>query len=367
MLILFLPVIVGGLLGTPAGLSFVETESMEPILDPGDGFILIPTQIVGEYKVGDVITFDAENFPYDYVTHRIIGVTSEGFMTQGDNNTFADQSGTFNEPYVKREQIAGKVLAVGGNVVVIPKLGKAITFVGDAVETISRRFYSLVGIDMGNEMLGQAIVTIGILSILAIIIDAVSGAIGINKGKKRERSRKKSSTSPYSIYVIFILFIIFSSSISILSMSQHNRIDLVATEGVTNFRAVHIGETAERYLEVGNSGFIPAHVFIDGQSGIASVEAQTFTLERGETTRVSYLVSAPDEIGYYQDYITIDVYLAIFPHSVAESLRDINRYMPIVAFNIVVIVLSIPIFLYLKASLSTKERIRKNKRAKSVL
>jgi len=143
VLFLFFLIIIGGIIDQPVGIAYVETDSMVPQLDPGDGFILIPSQLVDEYSVGDVITFEAENFPYDYVTHRIVGETPEGFITQGDNNTFTDQSGSRNEPYVNREQIAGRVVQWRGSVVAIPYLGSAVEYVSTTVDTITRVWHPL--------------------------------------------------------------------------------------------------------------------------------------------------------------------------------------------------------------------------------
>ncbi|MFW6382630.1 MAG: S26 family signal peptidase, partial [Haloferacaceae archaeon] len=39
--------VVGQFLGQPILLSYVETGSMQPTLDPGDGFIAIPAQLAG--------------------------------------------------------------------------------------------------------------------------------------------------------------------------------------------------------------------------------------------------------------------------------------------------------------------------------
>jgi len=47
--------VVGQFLGQPVLLSFVETGSMQPTLDPGDGFVAIPAPIAGGIGVGDVV------------------------------------------------------------------------------------------------------------------------------------------------------------------------------------------------------------------------------------------------------------------------------------------------------------------------
>ncbi len=83
----------------------VATGSMEPEIEIGD---LVIIKSYDSYDDGDVITFYDSAFG-GYITHRIIGVNSEGlFITKGDANSVADTSA------VAYSQIIGKVIAVWG-------------------------------------------------------------------------------------------------------------------------------------------------------------------------------------------------------------------------------------------------------------
>ncbi|MFB6159612.1 MAG: S26 family signal peptidase [Haloferacaceae archaeon] len=65
--------VVGGLLGQPILLSYVTSGSMQPTLDPGDGFVAIPTAIAGPVDEGDVVVFRAEQVnDGDLTTHRVV-------------------------------------------------------------------------------------------------------------------------------------------------------------------------------------------------------------------------------------------------------------------------------------------------------
>ena len=90
------------------GKAVVVTGSMEPAIEPGDMIIFREQE---DYEVGDVVVFEAENF----VTHRIIEATENGFITQGDANNVDDGE-------VLREQMIGKV------VLIIPKAGHVVDF-----------------------------------------------------------------------------------------------------------------------------------------------------------------------------------------------------------------------------------------------
>lgn len=90
------------------GKAVVATGSMEPAIKAGD-MIIFHEQ--ADYEVGDIVVFEAENF----VTHRIIDTTENGFITQGDANNVDDGE-------ILREQMVGKV------VLTIPKVGYAVDF-----------------------------------------------------------------------------------------------------------------------------------------------------------------------------------------------------------------------------------------------
>jgi signal peptidase I len=94
-------------------LKMVLSGSMEPTIKTG-GIVMVKP--ASEYQIGDVITYQYGHYSRNLTTHRIIGKTEEGFITQGDNNNAADL-----HP-VEREQIKGKVLLT------IPYVGYAANF-----------------------------------------------------------------------------------------------------------------------------------------------------------------------------------------------------------------------------------------------
>lgn len=88
----------------------IVSGSMEPSLAVDD---LIFNCAQKEYQVGDIITFQSGDA---LVTHRIIGVESGIFLTQGDANNAPDPQG------VVPEQILGQVVGR------IPRMGSLIGF-----------------------------------------------------------------------------------------------------------------------------------------------------------------------------------------------------------------------------------------------
>ncbi|MFC6975369.1 signal peptidase I [Halomicroarcula sp. GCM10025709] len=114
VVVLFLvSMVVGQLLGQPVLLGYVTTGSMQPTLDPGDGFVAIPAALAGPVDEGDVVTFRAEEIQGGgLTTHRVVDRTDRGYVTRGDNNPFTDQDG--GEPPVTDAQIVAVVWQPGG-------------------------------------------------------------------------------------------------------------------------------------------------------------------------------------------------------------------------------------------------------------
>jgi signal peptidase I len=92
----------------------VRSGSMEPDIGVGD---LVVTRPVPSYKVGDVIAFRSAASDAVVVTHRIVGVTDEGFVTKGDANEEVDEALVTLERVLGRQLVTmpyvGRVLSLG--------------------------------------------------------------------------------------------------------------------------------------------------------------------------------------------------------------------------------------------------------------
>lgn len=111
------------LLGSPIQFSYVTSDSMEPTINEGDGYFLRTSATA---DVGDIVTFRSE-VREEFVTHRIVDTTDEGYITQGDNNPRTDQA--TGHPPVTDGQIRGTVAQIRGTPIVLPHVGTLITFV----------------------------------------------------------------------------------------------------------------------------------------------------------------------------------------------------------------------------------------------
>jgi signal peptidase len=109
-LIFYRPVSLGG----DTRYEPVYTGSMEPAIPVG-GVVVIKPVDPESLREGDIICFELSG--PTTITHRIISITEEGFITKGDANEDPDQW------IVKRENIVGKALFT------IPYLGYLSHFV----------------------------------------------------------------------------------------------------------------------------------------------------------------------------------------------------------------------------------------------
>lgn len=73
-------------LGGCTTLTIVSGHSMEPTYYTGD----LVVSRCGEYGVGDIVVYNPPKVGNARVIHRIIGGDSDGWIIQGDNNSFVD-------------------------------------------------------------------------------------------------------------------------------------------------------------------------------------------------------------------------------------------------------------------------------------
>jgi signal peptidase I len=65
----------------------IRGTSMEPTIHAGD---LVMVRQQDDYQVGDVVAYRSE-MGGAVVLHRIVATLSDGYLLQGDNNTFVDR------------------------------------------------------------------------------------------------------------------------------------------------------------------------------------------------------------------------------------------------------------------------------------
>jgi len=68
--------------------NYIDSNSMDPLIDEGTTTIEIKPKNTDEIKVGDIIAYDVDGYDYAFV-HRVVEISQDGqgvyFITKGDN------------------------------------------------------------------------------------------------------------------------------------------------------------------------------------------------------------------------------------------------------------------------------------------
>jgi len=91
-----------------------DTGSMEPTISGGEVVVIDQDVRASNIQVGDIIIFevdcqDSRFVNSNYLGHRVVGVTSDGFITKGDANDHRDQSFDCIDE-VEGEEIVGEIV-----------------------------------------------------------------------------------------------------------------------------------------------------------------------------------------------------------------------------------------------------------------
>lgn len=190
----------GSVLGQPILLSYVETGSMEPTPEPGDGFVAIPAQLTGPPEEGDVVVFRAEEIQDGgLTTHRIVGETDRGYISRGDANPFTDQDN--DEPPVKDAQIVAVAWAPGGEVFVVPHLGTTVQAVQGSLQWVQRNLAGALGTRALLGPQGLAYLLFGITTLYYLV-----GEYRSREGK--DRGRRSRTRTPMAHKLLDTTFLI---------------------------------------------------------------------------------------------------------------------------------------------------------------
>ncbi len=336
LVVIALALILGQLLGQPILLSYVETGSMQPTLDPGDGFVAVPAALAGPAEEGDVVTFQAEEL-HDggLTTHRIVGETDRGYITRGDGNTFTDQDGS--EPPVKETQIVAHALQINGQVVAIPHLGDVITGIGIALQTAQRTLASLLGTHALLGTQGLAYLLFG-ASLVYYIVGELRGG---NERRRESHTRpsREDGLDPRLVVGALTALLVVGATLPMVVPAGTQEYGVVSAEFDSERPTViPAGESDSLRSPVANGGLVPVVVYLEPASEGVDVRPHRTRLEAGELTNATVTLHAPDQTGYYRRFVAEHRYLAVLPPSAIDALYRIHPWAPIVAIDALIAV-----------------------------
>ncbi|MEA1932801.1 MAG: S26 family signal peptidase [Euryarchaeota archaeon] len=326
--------VVGQLLGQPLLIGYVATGSMDPTLAVGDGFVAIPPVLAGGIGPGDVITYEAQAIDGGGpTTHRVVGTTAEGYITQGDANSFTDQDA--GEPPVTETQVLAVVLQVDGEVVKIPSIGTGATAVQNVVGSIT----GAIGVG-GAGRIGVMTSGFGIVLIAATLLYGF-----LTSENHRETSRSTSRSDMVSSRVvlgglILLLMVPLLTSMVLPSDTTTNRLFSAEASIAGDGGRVTAGGSTVFPFALENNQYVPKVVIVEPASSGIEVLNSTLAIQHGESEAVRLRVTAPAETGAFARSYSEHHYLHVLPIPVIKLLHAIN---PFVAKLLLSVVPTLPI------------------------
>jgi signal peptidase len=349
--------ILGQLLNQPILFGFVETGSMQPTLQPGDGFIAVPAAIAGPVEVGDVVVYRPETLERGRVTHRVVGKTDRGYITKGDANPFTDQDS--GERPVKRPQIEAKLLQITDDVVALPRLGTVARATQNVLFIVQSHVTTLfhTGLFIGTRGLAY-------LFFLVSVVWYGIGYVQESSTKKRHKDRTRETGSDvHLIMVAFAGLLVIAATVAMVLPAGTSQYGVVST-GVDSPspQIILAGQSETAEYDVGNSGFLPVMVFMEDLGEGINIQPTELYVGRRSRANVEVTLSAPPEFGYYRRFLVEHRYLAILPQSTIRTLYHLHPWAPILAIDALI---GIPFYL-LGVKLVGTSQIRNRARSRDL-
>ncbi|WP_324756453.1 signal peptidase I [Haloarcula montana] len=329
VVVFLVSMVVGQLLGQPVLLGYVTTGSMQPTLNPGDGFVAIPAALAGPVEEGDVVTFRAEEIQGGgLTTHRVVDRTDRGYITRGDNNPFTDQDS--DEPPVTEAQIVAVVWQPAGTVVSIPGVG---LLVSGTQETLGAAQGQLARLAGTRSLLG----TQGIAYLL-VALSVAGYAVDILLGGDREREQRDTSRQTgVSVRLILLVLagaVVLSATAAMIGPSGSQEFGVVSSESDSpGLRVIEQGTTESSRYILGNGGFVPMVTYVDPVTDGVAFEPRETVVPARSTVNGTISITAPPETGYYRYFVVEYRYLHLLPQSTIRSLYRIHPWLPIVVID----------------------------------
>lgn len=354
VLLFLVAMVAGQVLGHPVLLGYVETGSMKPTLEPGDGFVAIPAAVAGDVESGDVVTYRATEIRGgELTTHRIVAETDRGFVTRGDNSPFTDQAG--DEPPIKRTQIVAVAWQPAGTVVAIPGVGTIVSWSQTVLTEGQQHLAAMLGTRSLLGSQGLAYLFLG-LSLLAY------GADVVLRPETKDRNRQRARNSGRDARVLLAAFtaaIVLAATMAMVAPSGPQEFGVVSTETDSpGIRVIEAGTNESVPYVLRNGGAVPMVTYFEPTTERIDVRPRAVVLPGRATVNATLTLAAPPETGYYRQYVVEHRYLHVLPRSTIRSLYRIHPWLPILAIDAA---LGVPFYL-LGVSLVGTGRLRSRSR-----
>ncbi|RNJ27109.1 S24/S26 family peptidase [Halosegnis longus] len=315
---------VGQLLGQPILLGFVETGSMSPTLEPGDGFVAIPAAVAGPIEQGDVVTFRATTVGGGgLTTHRVVDIQNGQYTTKGDANPFVDQAS--GEPPVTRARIVAVAPKVGGSVVVIPELGTVAAGSQQMLDTAARPVSRATGLPVAAA---RGLVTVGLVVGLALAVTSEG------TGPPARETDRDVGVSRHRLTQVTAAAVVVAVTAAMVLPGGAVAFEIVSAEqDAPGPRVIEQGETETANYTVSNGGIVPVVSYLSGSDRASVADERVVTGSRSQS-QTTVRLSAPAETGLYRTTVTERRYLALLPLGLIDRLHAIHPVLPLVVIDL---------------------------------
>ena len=322
--------------GFPSPVSFVATDSMEPQLEPGDGFIGVPRPLAGDIEPGDVITFEAQSVGGGgLTTHRVVEETDAGYITKGDANPFRDTAA--GEPPVTESQIQLVVVQLNGRIVAIPYVGQLQSVAQGTITTI----INTIGISTISA--GNPGIVVGVVGLVLVVVASVYDAFTADNARSLNRSGRRSETLDSRLLLIGLLLVLSLPLLSVSAIpSGTDELSIVSSSSPDpdDPSIIEVGGYTEANVTIENGQPMPMVIIVEPASEGVEIYDPVLPAASGETVTTKFRIYAPEETGPFVRSRSVNYYVHILPTSVITFLHGIH---PIIALTATIGVILSPV------------------------
>jgi len=326
--------LLGAVFGQPVLLGYVETGSMSPTLEPGDGFVAVPTALDSNIEEGDVIVFEAEEIDEGgLVTHRVVEVTDQGYITRGDANPVTDQDG--GEPPVRDGQVYATALTLNGNVVAIPHLGTPVEIAGGVLSSVQERLAILLGT---RTLLGTQGLAYLLIAFSAVTYALAAGAERLGTSTdSRSSTRRTGAIDPGTVVAgMTVLLLVVTTAAMVVPAGPYDLASVSSETSSDRADVIERGTTQNATYTTGSSGPLPVVSVVETRTDGIEVDPDHAYVEGRSEATYNLTIHAPDETGPFVETLHEYRYLALLPQGTILSLHAVHPWLPILAINLLV-------------------------------
>jgi signal peptidase len=269
---------------SPLRMGYVTSDSMAPTLEPTDGYFAVhPLDVT----TGDIVVYWS-SIRGEYVTHRVVDETANGYVTKGDNSDRTDQATGY--PPVPRSAVVGEVLTVGGSPVVLPGLG--------AVVPMIQRY---------------RIVVFGLL-----LLAAAALLVRVRRGWNTTRPGRTVLRVRDVVEPLLIVGVVTFVAVTPLGAASY-QLTYVATPDGGGEYTIPVGETVTRNISV-DAQRSPVTTRVIRAEGMTILDSE----RNGSSTDLTVSIPPPEATGSQSMAVNVYPYPAVLPRPVLEDLHEVH-------------------------------------------